>query len=40
MFDLCGKPPNKNYLFLGDYVDRGCDSIETLLLLICYKVKF
>ena len=40
MFEMCGFPPNANYLFLGDYVDRGKQSLETILLLFCYKLKF
>ena len=39
-FEMCGFPPNANYLFLGDYVDRGKQSLETILLLFCYKLKF
>ncbi|CEP64776.1 protein-serine/threonine phosphatase LALA0_S13e02740g [Lachancea lanzarotensis] len=37
---LSGVPPNSSYLFLGDYVDRGKQSLETMLLLLCYKIKF
>jgi len=40
MFEMCGFPPKSNYLFLGDYVDRGKQSLETILLLLCYKLKY
>lgn len=40
IFDMCGLPPRSNYLFLGDYVDRGRQSLETMLLLLCLKIKY
>ncbi|KAJ2674428.1 serine/threonine protein phosphatase Pzh1, partial [Coemansia spiralis] len=40
LFDKCGYPPHCNYLFLGDYVDRGKQSLETMLLLMCFKIQY
>lgn len=40
LFRIGGSPPETNYLFLGDYVDRGFHSLETATLMLLYKVRF
>eukprot|EP00659_Diplonema_papillatum_P022744 gene22744-34835_t len=40
IFQEGGHPPAANWLLLGDYVDRGQFSIETLCLCLCFKIKF
>lgn len=39
LFNVGGECPRTNYLFLGDFVDRGFYSVETFLLLLALKVR-
>lgn len=40
LFSIGGQCPFTNYLFLGDFVDRGFYSLESFLLLLCLKVRY
>ncbi|KAH3686447.1 hypothetical protein WICPIJ_002627 [Wickerhamomyces pijperi] len=40
LFSTIGEMPYKKYLFLGDFVDRGFYSLESLLLLLCFKIRY
>ena len=40
LFKVGGKCPATNYLFMGDFVDRGFYSVETFLLLLALKVRY
>jgi serine/threonine-protein phosphatase 6 catalytic subunit len=39
LFNKGGKLPHKNYIFIGDFVDRGYNSVETIEYLLCLKAK-
>ena len=40
IFKVGGEIPNTNYLFLGDYVDRGAASVETITMLVLLKLRY
>jgi len=40
LFRVGDEIPKTNYIFIGDFVDRGYNSVETLEYLICLKIKY
>ena len=40
LFKVGGDIPDTNYLFMGDFVDRGSHSVETITLLMLLKLRY
>lgn len=40
LFKTGGELPTTSYVFMGDFVDRGHNSVETFELLMCLKAKY
>ena len=40
LFKKGGPIPDKSYIFIGDFVDRGYNSVETLEYLLCLKLLY
>lgn len=40
LFRKGGEVPTTNYIFIGDFVDRGYNSVETFEYLLCLKVRY
>ena len=40
MFSISGEIPETRYIFTGNYVNRGYNSVETSQLLLCLKLKY
>ena len=40
LFNKGGEIPSSRYIFMGDFVDRGFNSVETFQLLLCLKLKY
>ncbi|KAI6204866.1 Serine/threonine-protein phosphatase [Aphelenchoides besseyi] len=40
LFDLIGRVPEQRFIFLGDYIDRGSHSLETICYLLALKLRY
>lgn len=40
IFETHGYPSESRYLFLGDYIDRGKNGLEVMILILALKVKY